>query len=803
MLCTAPLTIVILPFLPPSLPPSLPLSMLAEDYPQLHYISTSSEPGLLNDVRTILRQAAEKAAAAQADPSLPPSLPLSLPEAMSHALASRIRSVLALPPSLPPPLPSAILLDGWPRSMTDLKTLEDGGREGGEARSVYVDACVFLDSGEEKEDRELVLLREGLKEGGREGGRAWVIPNDGEVGEVYKKVKEVLAPVLAKGGLREGGKEGGKEVLQSESPAEAAGVAAAAATAKTKPASSSSLLPFGGLLLPPPLSLALLRAGISSPTPIQEEAFPQIMRGHHVLIHDETGSGKTLAFLLPLLLPLLPPPSPSDEKASAGTAPSSPSSSHSLPCQLMIVCPTRELAVQVGRVVSDLLEGEGEREDGKEGQVALLIEESGEGAPPLLPSLPAPVLVGTAKVLWSEMVKANGTSSQTRAGEREGWMRNLRALVIDEVDRCLSPLGQYATLKEKKQKGRHPKPAVLLVEEVMRRDGRGGGRDGGKVQFVGASATIGRPLRREVARCLGVDPKLDPPVVVRGGGREGRGGGVEEGRAVSVPKGIAHRYIAVPDEDVQEKLLAVRAYLIERQPRRPLLFVPQQQYVQTGGRGGEEGGRKEGGAAAGASVSEVVSRLGRLMRGTKWEGRVKALHEEMGFGGGGGGGGRTGGRAGKQVVDGRGGKKGRGMGGGGKAQVGGEEERERRRKVADLLSLEDQVAGPLASTSSSLPSSSSAMSFPLLVTSVETARGLDFAGECDCVLILGRAKSADEYQHVAGRTGRRGRDGGREVMEGEGGSAVSVISYVDIKKLTGYESMLGIKFTRENGMIFG
>ena len=31
---------------------------------------------------------------------------------------------------------------------------------------------------------------------------------------------------------------------------------------------------------------------------------------------------------------------------------------------------------------------------------------------------------------------------------------------------------------------------------------------------------------------------------------------------------------------------------------------------------------------------------------------------------------------------------------------------------------------------------------------------------------------------------------------------MSVISNVDIKKLTGYESMLGIKFQRESGLVF-
>jgi hypothetical protein len=41
----------------------------------------------------------------------------------------------------------------------------------------------------------------------------------------------------------------------------------------------------------------------------------------------------------------------------------------------------------------------------------------------------------------------------------------------------------------------------------------------------------------------------------------------------------------------------------------------------------------------------------------------------------------------------------------------------------------------------------------LLVTSAESARGLDLAG-VDCVIVFGRVDGPDEYQHVAGRTGR-------------------------------------------------
>ena len=62
-----------------------------------------------------------------------------------------------------------------------------------------------------------------------------------------------------------------------------------------------------------------------------------------------------------------------------------------------------------------------------------------------------------------------------------------------QIDRCIAPLSAYATLKEKRQKARHPKPATLIIEEIYQRQKM-------SPQLVGASATIGRPLRRELAR---------------------------------------------------------------------------------------------------------------------------------------------------------------------------------------------------------------------------------------------------------------------------------------------------------------
>lgn len=119
--------------------------------------------------------------------------------------------------------------------------------------------------------------------------------------------------------------------------------------------------------------------------------------------------------------------------------------------QVMVVTPTRELAVQVGRMANELL---GNDQSGGGGKVALLIEESGVS----LGAMEAPVLVGTAKVLWAEMQKCNGTAAASSAsassrGERrarqergegndkgsqalEAALKNLKALVIDEVRTC-------------------------------------------------------------------------------------------------------------------------------------------------------------------------------------------------------------------------------------------------------------------------------------------------------------------------------------------------------------------------------
>lgn len=45
----------------------------------------------------------------------------------------------------------------------------------------------------------------------------------------------------------------------------------------------------------------LHKLGLTEPTPVQQQAIPEILAGKDVIAKAQTGTGKTLAFLLPIL----------------------------------------------------------------------------------------------------------------------------------------------------------------------------------------------------------------------------------------------------------------------------------------------------------------------------------------------------------------------------------------------------------------------------------------------------------------------------------------------------------------------
>ena len=155
---------------------------------------------------------------------------------------------------------------------------------------------------------------------------------------------------------------------------------------------------FADLALAPTLQAGLEALGYATLTPVQAQALPAILAGRDVIAQAPTGSGKTAAFGLGLL-----------QGIDAGATRT----------QALVLCPTRELADQVGKQLRKLATG-----------IANLKLSVLCGGIPLAPQLAslahAPhVVVGTpGRVL--ELVQLDALD-----------LRGVRVLVLDEADRML------------------------------------------------------------------------------------------------------------------------------------------------------------------------------------------------------------------------------------------------------------------------------------------------------------------------------------------------------------------------------
>src|SRR5437899_516381 len=94
-----------------------------------------------------------------------------------------------------------------------------------------------------------------------------------------------------------------------------------------------SSLSFSRLNLPAPQLENLESLGYLAMTPVQAEALPIALAGQDLLAQAATGSGKTAAFAIPLLQKL-------NAQESAA--------------QALVLCPTRELSLQVSQELRKL-----------------------------------------------------------------------------------------------------------------------------------------------------------------------------------------------------------------------------------------------------------------------------------------------------------------------------------------------------------------------------------------------------------------------------------------------------------------
>jgi ATP-dependent RNA helicase DeaD len=155
---------------------------------------------------------------------------------------------------------------------------------------------------------------------------------------------------------------------------------------------------FTDLNLRPELMQAIAMLGYTEPTPIQSALIPVMLTGVDVIGQAQTGTGKTAAFALPILNNLEP-----DERH----------------VQALVLCPTRELALQVAGAINDI---------GKVQEVRVLAVYGGQPYGPQISRLNrgVDVVVGTPGRLI-DLLDRNALN-----------LSQLRTVVLDEADEMLS-----------------------------------------------------------------------------------------------------------------------------------------------------------------------------------------------------------------------------------------------------------------------------------------------------------------------------------------------------------------------------
>jgi ATP-dependent RNA helicase RhlE len=168
---------------------------------------------------------------------------------------------------------------------------------------------------------------------------------------------------------------------------------------------------FDRLGLAPELLRAVADQGYTEPTPVQREAIPLVLAGRDLLAGAQTGTGKTAAFVLPILQLL-------DARAGDGPTPADRRNATRPPVRVLILTPTRELALQVEESV---------RTYGAHRRFRSAVVYGGVGFEPQVRTLRAgpPIVVATPGRLLDHV--GQGTIDLSR----------VEILVLDEADRML------------------------------------------------------------------------------------------------------------------------------------------------------------------------------------------------------------------------------------------------------------------------------------------------------------------------------------------------------------------------------
>ncbi|XAO21649.1 ATP-dependent RNA helicase DRS1 [Cryptococcus bacillisporus CA1280] len=269
-----------------------------------------------------------------------------------------------------------------------------------------------LDEEDEEDERDINDNSDAMTSGDNEEDQMDIDMTEGDDGE--EEDENEIESFGSEDGSEEEEDDDNEQVtnedVDSDSESEeetAAEIARKDAFFSSDPTTTDPTLPtsFTAMNLSRPLLRALTSLQFTAPTPIQARAIPLALLGRDILGSAVTGSGKTAAFMVPILERLC-----YRDRGKGGAA-----------CRVLVLCPTRELAVQCEAVGKALAE-----KGGLDVRFALLVG-----------GLSLNAQAHTLRTLPDILIATPGRLIDHLTNTPSFTLSALDVLVIDEADRML------------------------------------------------------------------------------------------------------------------------------------------------------------------------------------------------------------------------------------------------------------------------------------------------------------------------------------------------------------------------------